>query len=126
VVTVVTEQECRKKEKTMVARRVPRYRYTIETFDFIVRRLRVLGTPDTASVPSQTIDLDAMQADRTQTTVSPEAPVSPLAAGMYDQELSAAAAEQMEQVLQHRIGQPTRPASDLPHGDLSMLLRRRR
>ena len=39
--------------------------------------------------------------------------------GLYDQDLSEADADQMEQILAHRLGIPTRPAGDLPQGNLS-------
>lgn len=41
-------------------------------------------------------------------------------AGLYDQDLNATAGEQMEAIMRHEIGQPTRPAADLPEGELSL------
>ena len=97
----------------------------IQTYDATTHRVRFLNNPDTVTGGSKgtLIDLDAWREVHLRTSAGPlELPVP---AGLYDQELSEAAASEMEQILQHRIGQPTRSASDLPEGDVSVLFRRR-
>ncbi|MBF6591525.1 MAG: hypothetical protein IVW57_13495 [Ktedonobacterales bacterium] len=99
----------------------------IEAYDTVKHRsVQLYGESSTTASYGVMVDLSAARAAREWTSMGTFALRLPLPPGMYHQELSAAAGEQMEQLLQHHIGQPTRPASDLPCGDLSRLRRRHR
>ncbi|SRR5258708_303474 len=100
--------------------------HSIETYDFAAKRRRFVDAPQFATKGyGSELDLEGAQAVEMLTVASPAAPL-PLPAGMFDQELSDAAADQMENILHHGLGQPTRPAGDLPSGNLSRLLGRHR
>jgi len=98
----------------------------IEIYDTYAHRRRLIAGPQTTTrgIAGAITDLDAEQEMARESLYTTSGPAVRVPPGMLDQDLSAAAAEQMERILQHRLGQPTRPASDLPTGDISSLRRR--